>query len=77
MYTVGNELPFANSTNGTALVAIVNQLISFARNYQTTKWNRAIPFTSAIIDTPRYYDWLVTCTLKKKYRTCRVLTFYF
>lgn len=63
MYTVGNELPFANSTtNGQALVATVNTLINFARTYQNTKWGRKIPFTSAVIDTPKYYDWLVECT---------------
>lgn len=63
MYTVGNELPFANTTqNGQALVATVNSLIAFARDYQKTKWSRSVPFTSAVIDTPKYYDWLVEGT---------------
>jgi hypothetical protein len=54
MYSLGNELPL----NDQGLLSLINEYISFSRNYSISKWNRSIPITLAVVDNPFSYDHL-------------------
>jgi len=58
MWTLGNELPLSSSNPD--LTDYLNQRIAFARNYTLQRWNRKLPITSAVVDDPSSYNYLVT-----------------
>lgn len=47
--STGNELSLRNK-DYRAIYAIAADLINYARSYQLQKWNRNIPFTTAMLD---------------------------
>jgi len=57
MYQFGNELQFLN--NGQDYVTKINSYLSHARSYQLSRWGRALPVSTALIDYPPYYNTLV------------------
>jgi len=57
MYQFGNELQFLN--NGQDYVTKINSYLSHARSYQLSRWGRALPVSTALIDYPPYYNSLV------------------
>jgi len=56
MFAFGNEL---NLFGDQTLIPIVNDAINYARTYLKTKWNRSVPFTTAVVDLPQSYPVLV------------------
>ena len=59
MWVIGNELPLQE----TGLVARLNNLMDFVRNYTFATWQRIIPVTIAVADDPTTYENLMS-TLK-------------
>jgi len=55
MFTVGNELPVASDPD---ILAKVNHLIGFSKQYMNSKYGKSIPITHAVVDDPTTYNHL-------------------
>jgi hypothetical protein len=55
MWNFGNELDYPDES----VIVMMNDYFAFIRNYTWTKFNRFVPITTAVRDTPSLYDWMV------------------